>query len=196
MLSRAFVHHLSPRRSGGSSVAVRLSDSYLGASSGTRRLWHETQPPGACRPLTEATAPVQRISGLHERRKRHGSPSATKPRRLPLLVGRHRGPSNCLVKHPSCVVPAGNFQLERCVSQTNTALQLTNTDAAHSALRSPCLLSVLAAECHVGLSRGTASAANVASIRDGTFRRSMNHRRRIGQVRRAATSRDMAPPVT
>ena len=33
--------------------------------------------------------------------------------------------------------------------QPNTALQLTNTDAAHSALRSPCLLSVLAAECHV-----------------------------------------------
>ena len=34
--------------------------------------------------------------------------------------------------------------------QANGALQLTNTDAAHSALRSPCLLSVLAAECHVG----------------------------------------------
>ncbi len=33
----------------------------------------------------------------------------------------------------------------------NTALQLTSTDAAHSALRSPCLLSVLAAECHVRL---------------------------------------------
>ena len=36
----------------------------------------------------------------------------------------------------------------------NTALQLTNTDAAHSALRSPCLLSVLAAECHVRGVRG------------------------------------------
>ena len=36
-------------------------------------------------------------------------------------------------------------------AQPNTALQLTNTDAAHSALRSPCLLSVLAAECHVRL---------------------------------------------
>ena len=35
----------------------------------------------------------------------------------------------------------------------NTALQLTNTDAAHSALRSPCLLSVLAAECHVRAAR-------------------------------------------
>ncbi len=35
-------------------------------------------------------------------------------------------------------------------TQPNGALQLTNTDAAPSALRSPCLLSVLAAECHVG----------------------------------------------
>ena len=58
----------------------------------------------------------------------------------------------------------------------NTALQLTNTDAAHSALRSPCLLSVLAAECHVGLSQGTPSTASVASTRDGTFRSSMDHR--------------------
>ncbi len=33
----------------------------------------------------------------------------------------------------------------------NTALQLTSTDAAQSAILSLCLLSVLAAECHVGL---------------------------------------------
>jgi hypothetical protein len=35
------------------------------------------------------------------------------------------------------------------VEVPNTALHLTNTDAAHSALRLPCLLSVLAADCHV-----------------------------------------------
>ncbi len=33
--------------------------------------------------------------------------------------------------------------------QPNTALQLTNTDAAQSAILSLCLLSALAAECHV-----------------------------------------------
>ena len=36
-------------------------------------------------------------------------------------------------------------------TQPNTVLQLTNTDAAQSVILPLCLLSVLAAECHVGL---------------------------------------------
>ena len=42
-------------------------------------------------------------------------------------------------------------------TQPNTALQLTNTDAAQSAILSLCLLSVLAAECHVGQVRSESS---------------------------------------
>jgi len=41
----------------------------------------------------------------------------------------------------------------------NTALQLTNTDAAQSAILSLCLLSVLAAECHVGRATAPSRAA-------------------------------------
>ena len=46
-----------------------------------------------------------------------------------------------------CAKPAGVLAKKE---QPNTALQLTNTDAAQSAILSLCLLSVLAAECHVG----------------------------------------------
>ncbi len=75
--------------------------------------------------------------------------------------------------------------LNRKGEPANTALQLTNTDAAHSALRSPCLLSVLAAECHVGLSRGTTSTASVTSILVDVAEANAC-RRSIRRVRRAA----------
>ena len=39
--------------------------------------------------------------------------------------------------------------LNRKGEPANTALQLTNTDAAQSAILSLCLLSMVAAECHV-----------------------------------------------
>ncbi len=162
MPSRAFVYHLSPRPRGESSAAVRVLDLNQDASSGTRWIWHETQPRGVRCPSTEAAARAQR-SGLHELRQRYERPTTTRARRLPLSGTRHLRSSKYLAESLVSTSSSLGFYLERPVSQTNQGLDLTNPDAAQSVADAPlCLLSGLAAQAHV---RHTRTLQHFASLR-------------------------------